>query len=142
MQPGAPHSHHPPLTVCPASATAANGAKLLCFSAGKVENQSGRMRMQTAANISLVLTGSSSFKLLADLQREISFGGFYQQLASKSLKGVCTREALRDLGERLVVSAEHSYAFRQMEVLEALRQEGYVYRPVARRSRPPSGGPC
>ena len=24
----------------------------------------------------------------------------------------------------------------------ALRQEGYVYRPVARRSRPPSGGPC
>jgi hypothetical protein len=24
----------------------------------------------------------------------------------------------------------------------ALHQEGDVYRPVARRSRPPSGGPC
>lgn len=78
--------------------------------------------MQTAANISLVLTDSSSFRRFADSQRAISYGGFYQQLASGLLKGVNTTQVFREIGDRLVRLAEHAHAARQMDVLEQVSQ--------------------
>jgi tetratricopeptide (TPR) repeat protein len=77
--------------------------------------------METADKVSLVLTDSSSFERLADPQR-ISYSGFYQRLASGLVKGIHTNQALGDLGESLVVLAEHAYAFRHMEALEQMSQ--------------------
>jgi hypothetical protein len=77
--------------------------------------------METAAKVGLVLTDSSSFERFADLRR-ISYGGSYQRLASELVKGIHTNQALCDLGERLVVLAEHAHAFRHMDVLEQVSQ--------------------
>jgi hypothetical protein len=77
--------------------------------------------METAAKASLVLTDSSSFERFADLQR-ISHSGFYQRLASGLITGIHTNQALGDLGERLVVLAEHAHAFRQMDALGQVSQ--------------------
>ena len=71
--------------------------------------------MQTAANISLILTDSSSFKRFADSQAAISYGGFYQLITSDVIRGACTEQAFRGLGDRLVVVAEHAHAFRRMD---------------------------
>ena len=78
--------------------------------------------MQTAANISLVLTDFSSLKRFADSQNEISYGGFYQRLASELVKRVHSKHAFRAVGERLVVLAEHAHAFRQMGALDQVSQ--------------------
>ncbi|MEK6406545.1 MAG: hypothetical protein AABN34_06240 [Acidobacteriota bacterium] len=78
--------------------------------------------MQTAANISLVLTDCSSLKRFADSQREISYGGFYQQLASELVRTVRKREVFRELGDKLVELAEEAHIFRDMEVVERASQ--------------------
>jgi hypothetical protein len=76
--------------------------------------------MQTAAaNISLVLTDSSSLDRLADSQTAISQGGFYQLIAGL-IRGVYKKDVFRELGDRLVLLAEHAHAFRQMDALEHL----------------------
>jgi len=77
--------------------------------------------METAAKVNLVLTGSSAFERFADPQR-ISYGAFCQRLASGLVKGIHRHQALGDLGERLVVLAEHAHAFRQMDALEQVSQ--------------------
>jgi hypothetical protein len=92
------------------------------LSSGEAENQSGRMSMQTAANNNLVLTDFSSFRRFADSQGAISYGGFYQQLASELVKGAYKEHVSRELGDRLVVLAEQAHAFRQMDVLEQVSQ--------------------
>ena len=78
--------------------------------------------MQTAANISLILTDSSSFKRFADSQAAISYGGFYQLITSGVIRGACTEQAFRSLGDRLVVVAEHAHAFRRMDLLDQVSQ--------------------
>jgi hypothetical protein len=78
--------------------------------------------MQTAANTSLILTDLSSFERFADLQTAISYGGFYQQLASELVKGVHKAQIFCEVGDRLVMLAEQSHAFRQMDVLEQVSQ--------------------
>jgi tetratricopeptide (TPR) repeat protein len=78
--------------------------------------------MQTAANISLVLTDSSSLKRFADLETAISYGEFYQLIASGLTRGVQNEEVFRVLGNRLVGLAEHSYALRQVDALEQVSQ--------------------
>jgi hypothetical protein len=78
--------------------------------------------MQTAANISFVLTDSSSFKRLADFEIGTSFGTFYQLIASCLVEDVHNKQVFRGLGDRLVVLAEQAHGLRQMDVLERLSQ--------------------
>ena len=73
--------------------------------------------MQAIANNNLVLTDFSSFGL-AESQATISDGGFYQRIASYLIGAVHKEQVFRELGDRLVVLAEHSHAFRRMDVLE------------------------
>jgi hypothetical protein len=88
--------------------------------------------MQTAANNNLVLTDSSSFGLLADLQAAISKGAFYQRIASHLIIRCAHKEQFfRELGDKLVLSAEHSHAFRQIEMLERV-SEALVTLPLPR----------
>jgi tetratricopeptide (TPR) repeat protein len=87
--------------------------------------------MQTAANNNLVLTDSSSFGLFADSQAAISIGEFYQRIASHLIRCVHKDQFLRELGDRLVVAAEHSHAFRQIEMLEQV-SEALVSLPLPR----------
>lgn len=74
------------------------------------------------ANNNLVLTEFSSLKRLAESQTTFSNGGLYQQLAWKLVSDTYVKHDLRDLGERLVVLAEHAHAFRQMDALEDVSQ--------------------
>ena len=78
--------------------------------------------MQTAATNSLVLTDLSSLKRFADSKTAISYGGFYQELISQLAKGVYSNQVLHDLGEMLVVVAEHAYGFRQIDAIERVSQ--------------------
>ncbi|MEK6324702.1 MAG: hypothetical protein AABN33_23925 [Acidobacteriota bacterium] len=78
--------------------------------------------MHAAANVSLVLTDLSSFKRLADSEAAISYGGFYQLIASGLIKAGYSEQVFREFGERLVVLAEHAHAFRQMKILEQVSQ--------------------
>jgi hypothetical protein len=76
--------------------------------------------MQTTANSNLVLTDFSSLKRFADLKTAISYGGFYQQVASELVKGIHTRQFLSDMGEKLVDFVEHAHAFRQVKALSEM----------------------
>ncbi|MFY9611068.1 MAG: hypothetical protein WAU45_20955, partial [Blastocatellia bacterium] len=76
--------------------------------------------MQTAASNSLVLTDFSSSKRFADSQGAISYGGFYQVIASTLTRGAYRGQVFRELGDRLLALAEHSYAFRQLDALEQI----------------------
>ena len=123
MQPGVPHSHQPPVSMCPASATEANGVEFARFlSAEEAENNNGRMSMQTAANNNLVLTDLSSFKRFADLNAAMSYSGLYQFGASHLITGLYSRQVADYLGCRLVVLAECYYASRKMGDLEKVSQ--------------------
>ena len=75
-----------------------------------------------APRISLVLTGFSSLKRFADSLESISHPGFYQQLASDLVTGVHNKQVFAELGDRLVMLAEQSYAFRQLDALEQVSQ--------------------
>ena len=96
----------------------ANTVGLVGLSPVAGEKTTGRINMQTAASSNLILTDFSSLKRLADLENAISYGGFYQQLASELVKGIHARQFLRALGEELVVLVEHAHAFRQLDALE------------------------
>lgn len=123
MQPGVPHSHHPPVSMCPASATEANGVEFArLLSAEEAENNNGRMSMQTAANNNLVLTDLSSFKRFADLNAAMSYSGLYQFGASHLITGLYSRQVADYLGCRLVELAECYYASRKMGDLEKVSQ--------------------
>jgi hypothetical protein len=74
--------------------------------------------MQTAASNNLVFTDFSSFKRCAEFKIPVSYGGFYQQIASALIKGVNTNEFFTRLGGKLVAAAEHAYSLRQMEAVE------------------------
>ena len=78
--------------------------------------------MQRAANISLVLTDSSSLKRFADFETAISSGRFYQLIASGLIRSVHKEEVFPVLGNRLVELAEHSYALRRVDTLEQVSQ--------------------
>ena len=101
----------------------------------EAENQSGRASMQTAAKNSLVLTDSSSLKRFADIETTISYGGFYQLIASRLILDGQIQQVVRRVLNRLVVLAEHSYAFRQMSTLEKL-SEVLVNSPLPRQYEP------
>jgi hypothetical protein len=101
----------------------------------EAENQSGRASMQTAAKNSLVLTDSSSLKRFADIETTISYGGFYQLIASRLIRGGQFKQVVHEVLNRLVVLAEHSYAFRQMSTLEKL-SEVLVNSPLPRQYEP------
>ena len=77
--------------------------------------------MQITANTSLVFTDRSSFKRLADLQGQIGHGGFYQHVTTELMRGVLTKQ-FRDVGDKLIVLAEHAHAVRQMDMLEQVSQ--------------------
>ena len=87
--------------------------------------------MQTAAKNSLVLTDSSSLKRFAEIDTTISYGGFYQLIASRLILDGHIKQLVHKVLNRLVVLAEHSYAFRQMGTLEKL-SEVLVNSPLPR----------
>jgi hypothetical protein len=70
--------------------------------------------MQTAANISLVLTDSSSLNRFADFHTAISHGGFYQLIADL-IRGVYKKHVFRELDDYM-----NSFA---VELCEAGRLE-------------------
>ena len=78
--------------------------------------------MQAAANTNLVITDLSSFKQLAGLQKDISHGGFYQQIISELMSGVFAEQIFTRLGNRLAALADHAYGLRQMNVVEQASQ--------------------
>lgn len=78
--------------------------------------------MQLAANSSLVLTDLSSLKRFADSQGAISYSGFYQLIVPGLIRSVHEEKVLRELGDRLIVLAEHAHAFREMEGLGHVSQ--------------------
>jgi tetratricopeptide (TPR) repeat protein len=78
--------------------------------------------MHRTANISLVLTKSSSLEQFADPQTAISYGGFYQQLTSQLLRGVHREKVISELSDSLVKLAEHAHAFRQMAIVDDISQ--------------------
>lgn len=63
-----------------------------------------------------------SFKRLAELQRTTSPAEFYQQIASELIKGIYAKQALTDLGNRLITLAENAYAVRQVNTIEQVSQ--------------------
>jgi tetratricopeptide (TPR) repeat protein len=74
--------------------------------------------MQAAANISRFLTGIFSFGKFADLQRAFSYDEFYQQIASGLIKGFYTKQAIGELGNRLITLADNAYSYRRMETVK------------------------
>jgi hypothetical protein len=78
--------------------------------------------MQIPTNTSLVLTDFSSLNRFADSQTRISYGGFYQVIASGLLRARYAKHILHGLGDKLIDLAEHSYAFRQMDTLQQVSQ--------------------
>jgi len=78
--------------------------------------------MQRTANISLVLTETSSFERVADSREAISQGEFYQQLASQLLRGIHRARVISELSDSLVKLAEHAHAFRQMAIVDDVSQ--------------------
>ena len=79
--------------------------------------------MQTAAKINLVLTDSSSLKRFADSETTISYGGFYQLIASGLATGVHKRQVFRELGDRLVMLAEQAFMHKRWSQSSAARME-------------------
>jgi len=77
---------------------------------------------RAAANISLFLTECSSFERFADSKTAVSYGGFYQQLASQLLRGVHRERVISELGDSLVKLAEHAHEFRQMGIVDNVSQ--------------------
>jgi tetratricopeptide (TPR) repeat protein len=78
--------------------------------------------MNTAANNNRFLMDVFSFKRWAELQMAISPGEFYQQKVLELIKGAYTRQALIDLGNRLITLADHAYAVRQVNTIEQVSQ--------------------
>ena len=78
--------------------------------------------MQTAASSNLVLTDFSSFSGYGELQKQISHGGFYQQVLPGLVRGVYGKQTLTELGNRLVALIRHAYGVRQIRVVEEASQ--------------------
>jgi tetratricopeptide (TPR) repeat protein len=74
--------------------------------------------MQTAASSNLVLTDLSSFSRRGELQRQLSHGGFYQQIISGLIRGAYSTQTFTELGNRLVALVRHAYSLRQMRAVE------------------------
>lgn len=91
--------------------------------------------MNTAAKNSLVLTDSSSLKRVADIETAINHGGFYQLIASRLIGGIRAHQFAQESGNRLVVLAEHYYAFRQMDSLKQVSQ-ALTSSPLPRQYEP------
>ena len=143
MQPGVPHSHHAPMSVCPASATVANGPGLV-ISLLEGENKSGRAKMQAAAITSRFLTGCSSKVGSADSESVVSNGGLLHQIVVSHLaQTVYSREIYLKLTNALIQFAEQAFTQRDLNALEeasrilmkvpvdAARQIGIYYYALA-----------
>ena len=78
--------------------------------------------MQTTARNKLFLTELPSLDMLADLQKQSSHAEFYQQIVKGLIKGLYTKQVFTDLGNRLIVTAEHAFRLRQMETVEQASQ--------------------
>lgn len=74
--------------------------------------------MQTVAKSNLVLTEFSSFKWLAELQKQISHAGFYQQFTSRLFKGGYNRQIYRKVAEELADLAHNTYNLRQFDTVQ------------------------
>jgi hypothetical protein len=56
--------------------------------------------------------------LYAELQKQFSHGGFYQQTISRLIGGVHSKQTFTELGNRLVALVRHAYGVRQMRAVE------------------------
>src|SRR5262249_17432110 len=92
------------------------------FSPKEGENHIGRVRMQRAARNNLVLTDFFSLNMVAELQKQISYGGLYQQIALELIKGIHLSRSLSSFADDLIGIAEQSYLVRQIEAVEQASQ--------------------
>ena len=120
---GVPHgSQKNPCDVCPAIATAATGLKVPTLESCEAENHSGNVSMPIAANKKALLTGISSVVGFAELQRQVSHSGFYQQFAKELARACHTAESLRDAADRLLTIADHAYFLRHTGFVEQVSE--------------------
>lgn len=118
-QPGEPHSHQAPGSVCPARATDANGVELVTLSPFQSDDHVGSTSIQTAASNNLILTDVFSFKRLAELER-LSHAGLYQGIHRTLIRTFHTNRALTDIGTSLSGVADHAHILRRFDIV------GYV----------------
>lgn len=123
MQPGAPQSHQLPTSVRPAIATVEKAVGAVSLSPCEGENRSGRAKMQTAANTSLVLTSYSSKAVLADSEIVINHGGLFRHIVTSHLaETIHSQELFVKLANELIRFAEQAYMVRNVEVLDEVSQ--------------------
>ena len=81
------------------------------------ENHIGTTSKHTAATSNLVLTDSSSFRRLAELEKRVSHAGLYQGIAQTLIRGFHTERALTDLATKLASVGDHAYSIRQPDIV-------------------------
>ena len=85
-----------------------------------LENHTGRLSMQRAANKSLIFTNLSSLKRLTETQARLADASLYQYVGVQLVTGVHSKRVFTDLGDKLVALAEQAYGLRQVQKLEEL----------------------
>ena len=89
--------------------------------AGADENHIGRVKMQRAAKSNLILTTGSSFTVLGGTYQAIEREELYQHITFALLRGVY-RKQLADVGNELIVMADHALGLRQVDVAERISE--------------------
>lgn len=74
--------------------------------------------MQTAAESNLALMFISSFEGVAGVLPTVEKLELNRQISQALIQGMCRRQSLHALAERLIAVADHAYPLRQMEVVE------------------------
>ena len=103
-------------------ATVANGVDLMSLSPFDGEKHMGSINIQTAASRNLVLTASSSFKRLTDLQRQVEEDKLYQAFAQTLSRLIQTSRTLADLASSIASLADHAYDVRRLDIVASASQ--------------------
>jgi hypothetical protein len=89
--------------------------------AGADENHIGRVKMQRAAKSNLILTTGSSFTVLGGTYQAIEREELYQHITFALMRGAY-RKQLADVGNELIVMADHALGLRQVDVAERISE--------------------
>jgi len=98
-----------------------NVAELIGFTPKEGVDHKGREKMQIAAKSNLVLT-DFSFSGLVELRIETKYDALYQQIIGRLARQAVSKQALKNIGKRLITIAHHCYTLRQMDVVERVSQ--------------------
>lgn len=83
----------------------------------EIEKHIGNASMQTAASSNLIFTNFSSFKRLAEVEKQISHAGLYQGIAQALIRTFNADRSLGDFATRLVAVADNAYLMRRSDVV-------------------------